>query len=218
MKIKTGIETTTSETTTQPRNDDLTRECNANHRTVYHGDCLEFMRGINSSSVHLIATDPPFNKNKDFHATPSDLHKGGSLRFRDRWSWRDIQDGSLADVMNHEDDRFAELIAIYDRVWGETMAAFITFLSVRALEMHRILRPDGTLYWHCDSTAAHYIKPMLDIVFGTKHFRDEVIWYKGYRGTPRQRAFQGEHETILRYSKSDEFTWNQPWGSTKTRR
>lgn len=188
-------------------------EANLQHRTVFHGDCLQVMRGINSNSIHLIATDPPFNKNKDFHATPPDLKGGISIGFQDRWNWRDLQDGSLADLMRLPDSRLRKLISVYDEVWGETMAAFITFLSVRALEMHRILREDGTLYWHCDSTASHYIKPMLDTIFGHRNFRDEIVWFKGSRGTRRQSQYQREHETIFRYSKSDAYTWNQPIGS-----
>lgn len=187
-------------------------DANFQHRTVFHGDCLRVMRGINSDSIHLIATDPPFNKNRDYYATPEDLEDGRSIGFTDRWSWREMQDESLSDLMRHPDTRLRNLVSVYDQVWGETMAAFITFLSVRALEMYRILKNDGTLYWHCDSTASHYIKPMLDAIFGRENFRDEIVWFKGSRGTRRRRRYQQEHETILRYSKSDAFTWNQPIG------
>lgn len=187
-------------------------DANFQHRTVFHEDCLRVMRGINSSSIHLIATDPPFNTNRDHHATPPDLVDRESIGFEDRWSWRALQDGALADLMQHRDSRLQELINVYDRIWGETMAAFITFLGVRALEMHRILRDDGTLYWHCDPTASHYIKPMLDAIFGRENFRDEIVWFKGSRGTRRLSRYQQEHETIFRYSKSDKYTWNQPIG------
>ena len=193
-------------------------EANLQHRTVFHGDCLQVMRGINSNSIHLIATDPPFNKNKDFHATPPDLKGGISIGFQDRWNWRDLQDGSLADLMRLPDCRLRKLISVYDEVWGETMAAFIAFLSVRALEMHRILREDGTLYWHCDSTASLYINPVLDTIFGHEDFRDEIVWFKGPRGTSRRSQYQREHETIFRYSKSDAYTWNQPIGSYRDKR
>ena len=155
------------------------------NRTLYIHDNLDILRGMNSESVDLIATDPPFNKGRDFHATPDSLAAGA--RFQDRWSWE-------ADV--HEDwvslirDDYPQLYEFIDFVVAglgndskirkknggrEDLAAFLCWLGVRVIEMRRILKPTGSLYLHCDPTASHYIKAMLDTIFGVKNFRNEIV-------------------------------------------
>ena len=111
------------------------------NRTLYHGDNLPFLRGMNSETVHLIATDPPFNKSRDFHATPDSLAKGA--RFQDRWSWRDdIHDDWLLGILRD----YPEVWSVIDtakRVYGDDMGAFLCFMAVRLLEMHRVRRACG---------------------------------------------------------------------------
>ena len=176
------------------------------NRTLFHGDNLDFLRSLNSESVHLIATDPPFNKGRDFHATPDSLASGAS--FQDRWSWKDDVHQEWIDQLQDDwPDVWSTIQGSRDS-WGDDMGAFLCFMGVRLLAMHRVLRSDGSIYLHCDPTASHYLKALMDSVFGKVNFRDEVIWYKGYRGTPRKSRFQQEHDTILRYSKSDDCTWN----------
>ena len=191
---------------------------NFRKRTVYQGDCLEVMRGLNSGTIDLIATDPPFGKDRNFMSTPGDM-KGNesSIGLTDRWRWIDLQDGSVRDLTQSSDSRLWELIGVIDRNVGETMAAFATFIAVRAAEMRRLLKPDGTLYWHCDYKASHYVKAVLDVIFGESNFVDEVVWFKGSRGTRRSTGFQREHETIFRYSKSSVPTWNTIIGEYRER-
>ena len=174
---------------------------NFQNRTLFHGDNLDFLRGMNSASVHLIATDPPFNKNRDFHATPDSLAAGA--RFRDRWSWeRDVHEEWTDNII---DDWPAvwEVITAARAAYGDDMGAFLCWLGVRLMEMHRVLREDGSLYLHCDPTASHYIKAVMDAIFGWRQFRNEIVWCYEIGGRSRKQ-FASKHDIILYYSKSND--------------
>ena len=160
---------------------------------------------MNSETVHLIATDPPFNKSKDFHATPDSLAAGA--RFQDRWSWRDdIHDEWLLEIQRDHAEVWA-VINTAKQVYGDDMAAFLCFMAVRLLEMHRILRSDGSLYLQCDSTASHYLKALLDAVFGAGQFRNQIVWRRnesGAKGSQHAPSTWGNNaDCLLFYAKSD---------------
>ncbi len=179
------------------------------NRTLYHGDNLDFLRGMNSQTVHLIATDPPFNKNKDFHATPDSLASGAS--FQDRWSWRDdVHDEWLIEIQRDQPEVWSIVKTTKD-VYGDDMGAYLAFMSVRLLEMHRVLKDDGSLYLHCDTTASHYIKALLDAVFGPRNYRSEITWKRtsAHNDTKQGRHQHGRvHDVLFFYTKSEEWTWN----------
>ncbi len=101
---------------------------------------------MNSNTVHLIATDPPFNKGRDFHATPDSLAKGAS--FQDRWSWKDYVHDEWIDQLEDDWPNVWSTIQGSRDSWGDDMGAFLCFMAVRILEMHRVLRPDGSMYLH----------------------------------------------------------------------
>ena len=172
---------------------------NFKNRTLYHGDNLEFLRGMNSETVHLIATDPPFNKNRDFHATPDSLASGA--RFKDRWSWdKDVHE-EWTDSIQDDWPAVWEVIGTARAAYGDDMGAFLCWLGVRLMEMRRILRQDGSIYLHIDHTAHAYVKCMMDAIFGRKQFRNEIVW--SYQGTGQPKnAFKRKHDTILFYAKS----------------
>ena len=176
-------------------------ERNFENRTLYHGDNLDFLRGMNSETVNLIATDPPFNKSRDFHATPDSLARGAS--FQDRWSWQDdIHDEWLIQIQRDEPEVW-QVINAAKQVWGDDMAAFLCWLGVRLLEMHRILADDGSLYLHIDHTAHAWVKCLMDAIFGRRNFRNEIVWaYTGPSNTTRW--FPRKHDTLLFYVKSDD--------------
>ncbi len=182
-------------------------EPNFINRTLYHGDNLKFLRGINSETVDLIATDPPFNKNRDFHATPDSLAAGA--KFQDRWSWeRDVHQDWI-DQITDDYPRLMEAIESARYAHSDGMGAFMCFMAVRLLEMWRVLKPTGSLYLHCDPTASHYLKAVLDAIFGWNNFRNEVIWhYKSFHGQTK-RYFAKKHDTFLVYSKSSGWTFNR---------
>ncbi|MCY4674729.1 MAG: DNA methyltransferase [Bacteroidetes bacterium] len=121
---------------------------------------------MNSGSVHLIATDPPFNKGKDFHATPDSLAAGA--KFQHRWSWERDVHGDWVDQTQDDYPKVWSVIQSSRLTYGDDMGAFLCFMAVRLLEMQRILRSDGRIYLHCDPTASHYLKQLMGGVFGKK--------------------------------------------------
>ena len=172
---------------------------NFQNRTLYHGDNLEFLRGMNSETVHLIATDPPFNKNRDFHATPDSLARGA--RFKDRWRWDDDVQEEWVDSIKDDWPAVWKVIDAARDAYGDDMGAFLCWLGVRLMEMRRILRPDGSIYLHIDHTAHAYVKCLMDGIFGAKNFRNEIVW--SYQGTGQPKnAFKRKHDTLLFYAKS----------------
>ena len=183
-------------------------ERNFQNRTLYHGDNLDFLRGMNSGTVNLIATDPPFNKSRDFHATPDSLAKGAA--FQDRWSWQDdIHDDWLISIQRDEPEVW-QVITAAKSVYGDDMAAFLCWLGVRLLEMHRVLTDDGSLYLHCDATASHYIKTLLDAIFKQRQFRSEIVWQRTGAHSDAKR-YGAVSDRLLFYTKSEQWTWNQQY-------
>ncbi len=201
-------------------------ERNFQNRTLFKGDNLDFLRGMNSQTVDLIATDPPFNKGKDFHATPESLAAGA--RFQDRWTWDDDVQTDWVDDIKDDHPRVYSLInhvvggidndpKTRKRLGGrEDLAAFLCFMGVRLIEMRRVLKDTGSLYLHCDPTASHYLKSLMDAIFGDKNFRNEIIWHYR-RWTASAKNFQRMHDVIFRYTKSssNDFVFNlqyEPYG------
>lgn len=182
-------------------------EANFKNRTLYHGDNLEFLRGMNSGTVHLIATDPPFNKNKDFHATPDSLATGA--KFTDRWSWeKDIHE-EWVDSIKDDWPGVWKVIEATRIASGDDMAAFLCWLGVRLMAMHRVLRNDGSIYLHIDSTAYAWVKAMMDGIFGKKCFRNEIVWF--YKNASRgKKQWARSHDTLLWYSRDfRKYTFNR---------
>ena len=173
-------------------------EPNWKNRTLFHCDNLPVLRAMNSESVDLIATDPPFNKSRDFHATPDSLAAGAS--FQDRWSWeRDVHQ-DWVDQVTDDHPRLMEAIESARHAHSDGMGAFICFMAVRLLEMRRILTPTGSIYLHCDPTASHYLKAVMDAILGYRTFRNEIVWcYKS--GGRAKTHFPKKHDLILWYSK-----------------
>ena len=174
---------------------------NWKNRTLFHGDNLAFLRAMNSESVDLIATDPPFNKGRDFHATPDSLAAGA--KFQDRWSWeRDVHQ-DWVDQITDDYPRLMEAIESARYAHSDGMGAFMCFMGVRLLAMRRILKPTGSIYLHCDPTASHYLKAVLDAIFGYKNFKNEIIWHYR-RWTGKAKRFQRLHDVLMFYSKTKE--------------
>lgn len=177
------------------------------NRTLYHADNLPILRGMNSETVDLIATDPPFNKNRDFHATPDSLAAGA--RFEDRWAWdRDVQPEWLDAI---QDDWPQAWFAIDNArmVAGEDMGAFLCWLGVRLMEMHRVLKPTGSIYLHIDHTAHAYVKTLMDAIFGRANFRNGIVWKSRQdKGNLAVKQMVRAHDLILWYAKSETAVYN----------
>ena len=178
---------------------------NWENRTLFHGDNLTFLRGMNSETVDLIATDPPFNKSRDFHATPDSLAAGA--KFQDRWSWeRDVHQ-SWVDQITDDHPKLMEAIESAKEAHSDGMGAFMCFMAVRLLEMRRLLKPTGSIYLHCDPTASHYLKAVMDAIFGAGNFRNEIVWCYQTGGASK-RWFSKKHDLLLFYSKSSHYRFN----------
>lgn len=177
------------------------------NRTFCEGDNLEFLLRMPDGSVDLIATDPPFNKNKEFQG----IGKAEGANFKDYWAWdsdEDVHPAYLAHIKQHW-PALGEVIEAAYAAHSPSMAAFLAFMSVRLIEMHRILKPTGSIYVHCDDAASHYLKAMMDAVFGVDNFRNEIIW-KRTAGRTDGKHFGRVHDSILFYASS-RATWNQPF-------
>ncbi len=158
---------------------------------------------MNSNTVHLIATDPPFNKGRDFHATPDSLAKGAS--FQDRWSWEEDVHPQWVDQITDDWPHVMHVIDGSRKSYGDDMGAFLCFIAVRLLEMRRILRDDGSIYLHCDDVAVHYLKELMDAIFGRKNFRNEIVWERTRGMSSISKNFRRSSDRILRYTKSTDF-------------
>ncbi len=174
---------------------------NTNFRnTLYTHDNLYVLCGMNSESVDLIYLDPPFNSKRTYSAPIGSKAAGSS--FKDMWTWKDVDEHFL-DTLAVQYPALAKYIATVGAIHSKAMMAYLTYMAQRVVEMHRILKDTGSLYLHCDPTASHYLKLLLDSIFGKRCYRNEIIW--GYQwGGVGKRNFARKHDTIYWYSKSDD--------------
>ena len=170
---------------------------NWRNRTLWTGDNLAVMRGMNSESVDLLYLDPPFNSNRDY-AAPIGSEAAGAA-FKDTWSLSDVDQAWHGEIA----DRQPALYAIIDAAGvahGKGMKSYLIMMAVRLLEMKRLLKPTGSIYLHCDPTASHYLKMLMDSIFGSRNYRNEIVWcYRG-PGSPKMRQFNRKHDVIHWYS------------------
>ena len=132
----------------------MPNECNIPSRTIFTGDNLDILRGVNSDCVDLIYLDPPFNSNQTY-AAPLDSEAKGA-EFDDVWTLDDMKEEWIDEIELRMPSLF-HLINGAKLAHGESMAGYLTFMSVRLIELHRVLKPTGSIYLHCDDTAVHYL-------------------------------------------------------------
>ena len=165
--------------------------------TLYTGDNLYFLNGMNSETIDLIYLDPPFNS-KRIYSAPSGSKAAGAS-FKDIWTWSDVDTDCLDGLEIYPE--LAEYIYAIGKIHSTGMMSYITFMTQRIIQMHRVLKNTGSLYLHCDPVASHYLKIVLDEVFGQNNFMNEIIWcYRKWTNTAN--LFQKNHDTILFYAKS----------------
>ena len=179
-------------------------EPNWNNRTLWTGDNLPIMRGLNSESVDLIYLDPPFNSKKNYSAPIGSLAAGAS--FKDFWTFDDVDRLGL-ELLRETDPPLFHVIETARLVHGDGMAAYLGMMAQRIKEMRRLLKPTGSIYLHCDATASHYLKVLMDYVFKPPNSRNEIIWsYQRWTGATNH--FQRMHDNILFYSASAQNGFN----------
>ena len=176
---------------------------------LYEMDNLAVLRGMNSATVDLIATDPPFNTKRNRAGTAGfyvdNWRWGDTGILPDQWRWNEVHPVWLEQIRD-ENRALFEVIEAVGHSHGDDIAAFLCFLSVRLLEMRRVLKPTGGIYLHCDHTANGYIRMAMDAIFGHRNFRNEIVWFYKTGGTSKRR-FSRKHDTIFFYSKSDAYTF-----------
>jgi DNA modification methylase len=193
--------------------------------TLYFGDNLSVLTGHDGQGqpyfpdgcVDLVYLDPPFNSNRSYNVLFKDEHGAQApaqiKAFDDTWTWGNAADTYHATVADPDTpDRVRKaLVALHDLLGSSEMMAYLAMMTPRLLQLHRVLKPTGSLYLHCDPTASHYLKLMLDTVFGPENFRNEIIWKRSSaHSDARQgaRHFGRVTDTILFYAKGRESTWN----------
>ena len=175
------------------------------NRTIFCRDNLEILEGINSNSIDLIYLDPPFNKKKTFTAPLGSSAEGAS--FKDVFKEKDVKDEWVQTIKEDNEKLRTFLTGIKDL--GDTSNfAYLAFMAIRVLEMYRVLKDTGSLYLHCDHTMSHYLKLMMDCIFGEKNFRNEIVWHYA-KGHGPKADFRRKHDVILRYTKSKGYIFNK---------
>ena len=167
--------------------------------TLYTNDNLFILNGLNSNLVDLIYLDPPFNS-KRFYSAPVGSKAAGAS-FKDMWTWEDVNEEYLNTLAKNY-PALTAFIASIGAIHSEAMKAYLTYMAQRIIEMYRVLKDTGSIYLHCDPTASHYLKIVLDEVFGKNCFRNEIAWH--YKRWPaKQSNFQRMHDVLLFYSKQE---------------
>ena len=168
--------------------------------TFYTGDNLYILNGMNSEMVDLIYLDPPFNS-KRIYSAPSGSRAAGAS-FKDIWTWSDVDSDCLDGLEQYP--KLVEYIYSIGAIHSTGMMSYVVYMAQRIIQMHRVLKSTGSLYLHCDTTASHYLKIVLDQIFGEKNFRNEIDWVYN-RFSRRGDAYPSMKDTIFFYTKSDDY-------------
>ena len=181
-------------------------ELNIENRTIYCHDNLEVMQGINSTCIDLIYLDPPFNKKKTFTAPLETSAEGAS--FKDIFKEEDLK-SEWVKTIEEDNHRLHDLLTGVRSFGGRYNYCYCVYMAIRLIEIHRILKDTGSVYLHCDPTMSHYLKLVMDCIFGEKNFRNEIIWQRNdKRGKGSQHSskkYGANTDTILFYTKSNNF-------------
>lgn len=181
---------------------------------LYYGDNLDVLRRhIRDESVDLVYLDPPFNSNANYNvlfAARDGTQAAAQIQaFEDTWQWDQVAAATYEEAVERGGPVADVLRAFRTFLGTSDMLAYLGMMAPRLVELHRVLKPKGSLYLHCDPTASHYLKLLLDAVFGPEHFRNEIVW-KRTSGRKGVTQYGRVHDIILFYTKSDESTWNAP--------
>lgn len=182
-------------------------------RELYFGDNLDVLREhIKTESVDLIYLDPPFNSKRDynllFKSPKGHVSDAQITVFEDSWHWGEQAEREFSEIIYSSNTDVSEMMQALRRFLGENdMMAYLVMMCNRLLELHRVLKHTGSLYLHCDPTASHYLKIVLDGVFGKENFRNEIVWQRTNVHSD-SKTWSKVSDSIFFYTKSDKFAWN----------
>lgn len=183
--------------------------------TLFYGDNLDILRTyLIDECVDLIYLDPPFNSSRSYNVLFKDEQGLDSeaqiLAFEDTWHWTVETEHAYYQVITHGPDKVAGVMtALRGFIGANQVMAYLTMMASRLVELHRVLKPTGSLYLHCDPTASHYVKIILDTIFEAENFRNEIIWRRTPSKGLMSRRLARNHDVILSYQKSDKAKWNE---------
>ena len=166
------------------------------------------MRGMNSESVDLIYLDPPFNSNANYAAPIGS--KAAGAEFKDTWGLDDINLAWHGEI-KHEQPGLYNLLNATRQIHGDSMMSYLIYMAIRLMEMRRLLKSTGSLYLHCDPTASHYLKLLMDSVFGRSNFQNEIVWKRYGSHNDARTRYGRVHDILLYYSASEKRKWNRVW-------
>jgi site-specific DNA-methyltransferase (adenine-specific) len=188
----------------------------ATPNALFYGDNLEILRTrIDNESVDLIYLDPPFSSNRSYNVlfkSKSGAEAQAQIEaFDDTWTWsQQAEDQYLGLIQGGAPTKVADAIEAMRRLLGDNdVLAYLVMMTARLQELHRVLKPTGSLFLHCDPTASHYLKAVLDAIFGPVNFRNEIIWQRVAAKGGQMGRLPANHDVILSYAKSSSATWNE---------
>lgn len=181
---------------------------------LYFGDNLKIMREyIADESVDLIYLDPPFNSKATYNVLfdeKNGTHSRAQITaFEDTWHWGLESEEAYHEIVTQGPKKLADLIQALRSFLGQNdMMAYLVMMAIRLVEMHRVLKPTGSIYLHCDPTASHYIKLLLDAIFNPRMFINEIVWRRSHTRSSISRRFRRGHDVLLYYAKDDSYFFN----------
>jgi DNA modification methylase len=180
---------------------------------LYYGDNLGYLREMDRESVDLIYLDPPFNS-KAAYSLLFKSPKGGAVEaqttaFKDTWAWDLSAERAFDEAISSGSPAVSVLRALRVFLGQSDLMAYLAMMAPRLIAMRRVLKPTGALYLHCDPTASHYLKIVLDGIFANGSFRNEIIWQRSTGKSLMTRRLSSSHDVILAYQLSDKSTWNR---------
>ncbi len=187
---------------------------------LYFGDNLDILRAhVKDESVDLIYLDPPFNSNATYNVLFKEKSGEQSVAqitaFEDTWHWGMESERTYHEVVTSGPKRLSDLLQAMRSFLGQSdMMAYLTMMAPRIVELHRVLKPTGSSYLHCDPTASHYLKLLMDAVFGPEKFRNEIVWRRSHPKGHAFTRFASNHDVIIAYGKNESGTsWNPQYVS-----
>jgi site-specific DNA-methyltransferase (adenine-specific) len=184
---------------------------------LYYGDNLDILRNnIADETVDLIYLDPPFNSQANYNVlfkAPSGQQSEAQIEaFEDTWHWNEHAEAAFDEVMHSGNGEASEMLrAMRSFLKENDMMAYLTMMAIRLIELHRVLKPTGSLYLHCDPTASHYLKVLLDAIFGPRNYENEIVWKRTTAHNDAKNKFADVSDVIFFYSKTQANAFNRQY-------
>jgi site-specific DNA-methyltransferase (adenine-specific) len=186
-------------------------------KKLYYGDNLTILREhLANETIDLIYLDPPFNSQANYNVlfkTPEGEKSQAQITaFEDTWTWNIESERFLLELKQIKGELYQLLDLLVMTLGKNSLSAYLVMMAIRLVELYRVLKSTGSLYLHCDPSASHYLKMILDIIFGARNFRNEISWKRSQPKSHTTLNFPNCRDVILRYTKSSEFTFNKVYG------